>query len=107
MKKVAEEEKKLIAPGEEQEEEGGKDHHHHSMVEVDDTLKPPNKVNIWISCKHLPNLEVFSKTDPFVNVYIKEEKRTTWVLIGQTEEIPDELDPNFKTMIGVNYYFEK
>jgi hypothetical protein len=55
----------------------------------------------------LPNLEVFSKTDPYVKVYIREEKRPNWVLIGETEEISDELDPVFLTNVSVNYYFEK
>ena len=83
------------------------DHHHHAPAEIDDTLKPPNKVNIWISCKHLPNLEVFSKTDPYVIISIKEANAPKWIEIGRTEEINDNLDPEFQTMISVNYYFEK
>ena len=105
-KKVAEDEKKLISPSE---AEADHDDHHHHEENIDDTLKPPNKVNIWISCKHLPNLDYGfeNKTDPFVRVYVREEKKPDWILIGETEVINNNLNPEFNTIISLNYYFEK
>ena len=43
-----------------------------------ETLKPPNLVTMYIQCRNLPNLDISSKTDPFVKCYIREEKKPDW-----------------------------
>ena len=35
------------------------------------------------------------------------EKTKQWIRLGQTEQIKDDLNPDFKTRFNVNYFFEK
>lgn len=48
-----------------------------------------------------------SKSDPQVEVYIKDKKSGGWGLIGKTEKINNNLNPDFSTFIECDYYFEK
>ena len=52
-------------------------------------------------------MDALSKSDPLVEVYIIDKKKNTKVLIGKTEKINDNLNPNFTTFIECDYYFEK
>ena len=73
----------------------------------EDVLKPPNLVTMYIQCRNLPNLDISSKTDPFVRAYIREEKVPEWQLLGETETIQNTLDPDFLHAFNLSYYFEK
>jgi len=46
-----------------------------------------------------------SKSDPQVNFYQKTSKGT-WILIGKTEMIKDNLNPNFAKSFIIDYVFE-
>jgi hypothetical protein len=48
-----------------------------------------------------------SKSDPQVDVYMRENKNGNWVKIGQTERITNNLNPDFAKQIETSYYFEK
>ena len=61
------------------------------------------KINLHIQGRKLRDLDTFSKSDPQCTVY--ELKDNQWVKIGETEHIEDELNPNFTTLIPINYYF--
>ena len=77
-----------------------------SAEQTEELNHPSNKVDLFISCQKLVNLDNFSKTDPYVKVFMKEEKGT-WNEIGETEKQQNDLDPEFKESIQVNYYFQK
>ncbi|KAI9136448.1 Copine-domain-containing protein [Paraphysoderma sedebokerense] len=61
-------------------------------------------VEIRVSCKNLPNLDVFSKSDPQCILYYRQDSR--WVEFGRTEMIWDNLNPQFVTPLIVDYRFE-
>jgi len=48
-----------------------------------------------------------SKSDPFAVLSIKCDKDVTWLHVGQTETIMNDLNPDFVRSFFVNYYFEK
>jgi Ca2+-dependent lipid-binding protein len=50
-------------------------------------------------------MDTFSKSDPFLIMYQK--NGTSWVKIGKTEVIHDNLNPSWVTAIPVIYNFEK
>lgn len=47
---------------------------HMTTEEMEMRNHPPNAVDLFISCEKLVNLDNFSKTDPYVKVYMKEER---------------------------------
>lgn len=63
------------------------------------------KVCLYIKCKGLKDVEVFSKSDPFVEVF-ERTNETDWNKIGQTEVIWDNLNPEFTKSFELDYYFE-
>ena len=68
------------------------------------------KVNLFISCKNLSNVERFGdKSDPFCRVYQKEENAngSEWKLRDETEKRPNELSPQFVDPVPIFYSFEK
>ena len=80
------------------------------MVESskEDTIGKPSgskKFNLHIQGRKLRDLDVISKSDPQCLVY--EKKGEQWVKIGETEHIDNDLNPNFKTPITIEYHFEK
>lgn len=63
-------------------------------------------VQLFISCRKLKDVETFSNSDPFVEVF-KKNPRGEWIKLGQTEVIWDNLNPDFTTIFTLNYYFEE
>lgn len=63
------------------------------------------KVELGISGRKLKDLDTFSKSDPQCMVY--EMVNNNWVLKGKTEQIMNNLNPDFKTRLTMNYFFEK
>ena len=64
------------------------------------------KVQLFISCRKLKDVETFSKSDPFVEVFYKTAVGG-WIKLGQTEVIWDNLNPDFVKSFTVDYYFEE
>lgn len=64
------------------------------------------KVELSIACKGLKNLDVLSKSDPQVVMYMRENSNTAWYEVGRTEMINDNLNPKFTRSIVVDYRFE-
>ena len=60
---------------------------------------------MYISGRGLRNLDTFSKSDPICRVY--EKRGNSWVKVGSTEMINDNLNPDFEIAITLPYYFEK
>lgn len=74
------------------------------MVPVDNLQQ---KVELFISCRKLKNMDVFSKSDPVCRVYEFSEQAKNWVKIGVTERIDNNLNPDFKNQIQATYSFER
>ena len=63
------------------------------------------QVNLYISGRKLKNLDTFSKSDPICRVF--EKRGNSYVLVGGTEKIDDNLNPDFEKAITLPYYFER
>ena len=63
------------------------------------------QVNLFISGRKLKDLDAFSKSDPVCLVY--ERVAGQWQKIGKTEQIKNQLNPDFTTSFQVAYFFEK
>ena len=62
-------------------------------------------MNLFISCRKLPDMDAFSKSDPQCIVYERHHGR--WTKVGKTEKISNNLNPDFRTSFTLAYYFEK
>ena len=63
------------------------------------------QVDLFVSGRKLKNLDTFSKSDPMCYLYEKSGKR--WTKLGQTEQIKNQINPEFRTSFTVPYFFEK
>ena len=47
--------------------------------------------------------------DRLINTFVKvlEHKNTEWKLLGMTETIADETNPDYETPIDIDFFFEK
>ena len=64
-----------------------------------------NKLELSFKCESLPNMDTFSKSDPFCVVY--KQNGTRWDMIGKTELILDNLNPQFIKKVLVDFHFEQ
>ena len=55
------------------------------------------KIELSFSCTELLNMDVFSKSDPFIVLYMNtgytSQSNAGWVKVGRTEVIYDNLNP--------------
>ena len=63
------------------------------------------RVELFIAGRKLKDLDAFSKSDPQCRVF--EMINNSWVLRGSTEQIKNNLNPDFTQKITINYFFEK
>ena len=63
------------------------------------------KVNLFISARALPDMDTFSKSDPVCVIF--EKKNGGWIKIGKTEQIKNNLNPDWRTSFTLDYFFEK
>jgi len=68
------------------------------------TMDDQEKVELFISCRKLKNMDYFSLTDPQVKLFI--EKNGQFIFFDKTEMISDNLNPNFTKSFILDYYFE-
>ena len=64
----------------------------HSLATSD--LDIMSKIEIYVSCEDLPNLDFTSVSDPFIECLIEGEEGE-WDELGSTELQPDTLSPKF------------
>jgi Ca2+-dependent lipid-binding protein len=65
------------------------------------------KVELFLSCRSLRNLDVFSKSDPYVKVSLKRDyTQLHFSPLGQTETVQNNINPNFARSFLVDYIFE-
>ncbi|KAJ3045163.1 Copine-8, partial [Rhizophlyctis rosea] len=67
---------------------------------------PATQLELHFSCRHLPNKDQFSKSDPQIVVY-QFVRPTGWQEVGRTEQVKDTLDPSFAKSVTVEYRFEE
>jgi hypothetical protein len=60
-----------------------------------------------VQCKDLKNKDFVGKSDPVLIVDILDGKTKTITRLGMTEWVHDDLNPEFKTKIELEYVFEK
>ena len=65
------------------------------------------QVQLFISCRKLKDMDVFSKSDPTVEVYRKSTREGEWNKLGRTEVIWDNLNPDFTTYFLLEFHFEE
>lgn len=63
------------------------------------------RIELYFQCLHLVDRDVLSKSDPFIEVYLQ-TRNFPATLVGKTEIVRDNLSPNFKRPIPINYFFE-
>jgi len=68
---------------------------------------PTSSVEISISCSQLEDMDVFSKSDPFCVLYVKDSKSKQWHCFGKTETIDNTLEPHFEKKFILTYKFEE
>ncbi|KAL0479669.1 hypothetical protein AKO1_010951 [Acrasis kona] len=66
-----------------------------------------SRLELSFGCRKLKNMDVLSKSDPQIVMYMRDNPQTEWVEVGRTEMIKDNLNPKFVKSIIVTYYFEK
>lgn len=74
-------------------------------------------IEIFIQCRKLINVDILSKSDPYVVMKMKrklvgknvDSSRSDglWMEVGRTNVIQDNLNPNFIESFIVNYKFEE
>ena len=74
------------------------------MVSAADTLCM--QVNLYVSARNLVDRDVFSKSDPKCVLYEK-TANGSWHKLGKTEEISNNLNPDWRTGFELKYFFEK
>jgi Ca2+-dependent lipid-binding protein len=55
----------------------------------------------------LKDLDIMSKSDPQVEVYMKDRTQRDWAFVGRTEVQKNNLNPDFTKYIESDYYFER
>jgi len=73
-----------------------------------ENIKPQDdreQVEFYISCKNLKNMDILSKSDPQVRLYVKNASNT-WALHGSTEMIKNDLNPTFRKTFVIDFIFE-
>ena len=77
------------------------------MVDRANESGPSNKIQIFISCRKLKDLDLMSKSDPYVTVSIRDSKSQHYSMIGKTEVVMNNLNPDFTKFFTIDYYFER
>ena len=65
------------------------------------------KLELFISCKNLPKMDIDSPSDPFVVISQKNEKSGQFFELSKTEVVQDNNDPEFTKQIKIDYKFEE
>lgn len=71
------------------------------------SAKKGEQIELTISCRNLKNFDTLSLTDPQCKISEWNLATDQWKLIGETEVIDDNLNPDFVKTIKFPYYFQK
>ncbi|XP_040568299.1 copine-8 [Lepeophtheirus salmonis] len=76
--------------------------------QVGSSATPKSTVELTLSAENLADMDVFDKSDPFCVVYLKEfNGSNTWLEMGRTEHINNNLNPSWVKKIVLEYRFEE
>jgi Ca2+-dependent lipid-binding protein len=65
------------------------------------------KIEIYLCCRNIKDLDVFTKSDPYVRIsYRRDFTQKQYSLLGRTETVPNNLNPNFTKTFTLDYIFE-
>jgi len=67
---------------------------------LDHKMEGLEKIELYVACRDLKNLDAFSKSDPQVRFYFKENDQ--WNLFGKTEVIENNSNPTFNTSFVID-----
>ena len=70
-------------------------------------IEPTSTVELSIRCSNLADMDVFSKSDPFCVLYMKDTKSGQWLCLDKTETIDNNLNPHFQKKFVLQYKFEE
>ena len=68
---------------------------------------PVTTVELSLSGKDLADMDLFSKSDPFCVLYIRDNKTQQWLCIDRTETIDNTLHPEWQKKFVMQYKFEE
>ncbi len=68
---------------------------------------PKEKIELFISCRKLKNMDYTSKSDPTCHIFFGDAQGKGWLKLGETEVKDNTLNPDFSTSFVVDYFFEK
>ncbi len=65
------------------------------------------RIELYLSCRNLKDLDVFSKSDPYVKVsYKRDFTQNKYAVLGRTETVKNNVNPNFSKNFPIDYVFE-
>lgn len=65
------------------------------------------RIELYLSCRNLKDLDVFSKSDPYVKVsYKRDFTQNKYAVLGRTETVKNSVNPNFSKNFLIDYVFE-
>ena len=67
-------------------------------------LDDREKIELFLSCRKLTDLDVISKSDPFIKVFLTYRGATK--TLGQTEILKNNLNPDFAKTFTLEFIFE-
>jgi len=65
------------------------------------------KLELNLSLRNIPKMDLLSPSDPFIVVLMKDEARNRWNQVGKTDIVWDNPNPDFSDDIRINYMFEE
>lgn len=65
-------------------------------------------IKLFISGRNLKDLDILNKSDPICIVYERaQDNEDLWFEVGRTEFQQDNLNPDFKKPIDIDFFFER
>ena len=80
---------------------------HSYIPPMDPSSQLCSKVQLFISCRKLKDVDFVGVSDPICIIYVRDSPTGIWSKFDQTELMKDNLNPDFEKSFLVNYYFEK
>jgi hypothetical protein len=63
-------------------------------------------IELYVACRNLKDLDFFSKSDPYVKIsYRRDFNCKNYLVLGRTETINNNLNPNFAKATTLDYIF--
>ena len=79
----------------------------HDTFSPGQAVVPSSNIELSIRGKDLADMDIFSKSDPFCVLYIKDVKTGGWICVDRTETIDNTLDPEWEKKFILQYKFEE